>query len=182
MSECARLKQLLIEEELGDHHPTQLLHRMRQLLGEQTENAHVPLLHELFLQRLRQLIRMVLAAAGEIPLDRLATLADRVTECTGSTIASVSCQPQDSAMTRLGPRIEELTTFVAVICPTSPRRSRPCSVRHGSPHLSRRSSPARSFSSDSTICWYRRSFQDRAVKCTHACSWTGNQPTEVGYH
>lgn len=43
----------------------------------------VPLLRERFLQRLSEPTRMVLAPAGEITLDRLATLANRETECTG---------------------------------------------------------------------------------------------------
>lgn len=51
-SESSRLRQLLNAQELGDRRPTQLLHRMRQLLGMRSSEAHNNILRELFVQRL----------------------------------------------------------------------------------------------------------------------------------
>ena len=58
-SEQKRLHQLLIAKELGDHQPSQLLHRMRQLLGDNVLEDGI--LRQLFLQRLPQNIQLILA-------------------------------------------------------------------------------------------------------------------------
>ncbi|XP_064469558.1 uncharacterized protein LOC135384277 [Ornithodoros turicata] len=75
--EQSRLRQLLSEEELGDRRPTQLRHRMKQLLGDSAD-AQPSILRELFLQRLPQQVRLVLAGPDEVSLDNLAQLADRI--------------------------------------------------------------------------------------------------------
>ncbi|XP_075557183.1 uncharacterized protein LOC142589566 [Dermacentor variabilis] len=76
-SELTRLQQLLTDEELRDRRPSLLLRRMRQLLGERDVPTHSALLRELFLRRLSEPIRLVVAAAGDGILDRLAELADQ---------------------------------------------------------------------------------------------------------
>ncbi|XP_064479030.1 uncharacterized protein LOC135392240 [Ornithodoros turicata] len=80
VSERARLQQLLNEEDLGDRKPSQMLHRMRQLLGDSSTDVQQPLLRELFRQRLPQATRMVLAGSEDLTLDRLASLADRIAD------------------------------------------------------------------------------------------------------
>ncbi|KAG0426739.1 hypothetical protein HPB47_026165, partial [Ixodes persulcatus] len=77
-SERRRLQHLLNMEELGDQRPSQLLRRMRQLMGDVTTDADTSLLRELFLQRLPHSMVPILAAAKDMPLDQLANLADRV--------------------------------------------------------------------------------------------------------
>ncbi|XP_075733128.1 uncharacterized protein LOC142775557 [Rhipicephalus microplus] len=73
VSEQSRLQQLLSHEELGDHCSSQLLHRMRQLLGQQaSEERQHPLLRELFLQRLPQSTRMILAGSNDVTVECLA--------------------------------------------------------------------------------------------------------------
>ncbi|KAH9374570.1 hypothetical protein HPB48_010211 [Haemaphysalis longicornis] len=73
VSESARLRHLLTHEELGDRRPSQLHNTMRELVGAS---------NELFLQRLPQSTRIVLAAAGDLTLDRATELADRVHDAT----------------------------------------------------------------------------------------------------
>ncbi|XP_064488375.1 uncharacterized protein LOC135400475 [Ornithodoros turicata] len=53
VSERARIQQLLTTEERGDRRPSQLLHRMRQLLGDRSDD-HSAILRERFLNRLPQ--------------------------------------------------------------------------------------------------------------------------------
>ncbi|KAG0440428.1 hypothetical protein HPB47_016277 [Ixodes persulcatus] len=84
-------------EELGDQRPSQLLRRMRQLLGDATSDADTSLLRELFLQRLPNNMVVVLAAAEDMPLERLADLADRVAEySTPPVVAATSFQSRTS--------------------------------------------------------------------------------------
>ncbi|XP_064472452.1 uncharacterized protein LOC135386843 [Ornithodoros turicata] len=94
MSSQRRLQQLLTNEELGDQKPTQLLRRMRALVGDATLDSS--LLQELFLQRLPAEARRILAAAGSASLDDLAKLADRILDhspVASATIASLGHKP-----------------------------------------------------------------------------------------
>ncbi|KAM7300903.1 tetraspanin-6 [Ixodes scapularis] len=119
-STSSRLQRLLTTEELGDQRPSQLLHRMRQLLGEQVPHVENPILRELFLQRLPQGIRMVLASATDMPLDRLAEMADRVAEYAAPTISTlVEPPPSSTALQDLQLKIDQLTASVAALQPPS---------------------------------------------------------------
>ncbi|XP_064487734.1 uncharacterized protein LOC135399926 [Ornithodoros turicata] len=83
-----RLQQLLGAEELGDQKPSQLLRRMRQLTGSTPVDPAI--MQELFLQRLPSDIRVVLTAAGEMSLDDLARLADRILDLRTTPSSSAS--------------------------------------------------------------------------------------------
>ncbi|XP_037512337.1 uncharacterized protein LOC119389205 [Rhipicephalus sanguineus] len=113
-SERVRLQQLLEEGDLGDRRPSQLLRRMRQLLREHAVSAHSALLRELFLQRLSQPIRLVLAAAGDVNLGRLAELADQVHEATSPSVNAV-LPPADTEISRHEARIDELAASIAAL-------------------------------------------------------------------
>ncbi|KAH8041415.1 hypothetical protein HPB51_015189 [Rhipicephalus microplus] len=84
LSKQSRLRQLLSHKELGDQHPSQLLHRItrpttRQPLAQQaSEEQQQPLLCELFLQTLPHLTRMILAGFVDVTLERLAKLANNI--------------------------------------------------------------------------------------------------------
>jgi len=79
LSEQRRLQQLLTGEELGDRKPTQL-RRMQQLLGDRT-GLDTSFLRELFMQRLPNNVRIVLASTPEdTALDKLAEMADKIME------------------------------------------------------------------------------------------------------
>ncbi|XP_064475348.1 uncharacterized protein LOC135389213 [Ornithodoros turicata] len=88
VSERARIQQLLTTEELGDRRPSQLLHRIRQLLGDRSDD-HSAILRELFLNRLPQDVRLILAGNDYVALDRLADLADRITDYASAGVATV---------------------------------------------------------------------------------------------
>ena len=78
-SEQKRLNQVLISVELGDRKPSQLLRKMRQLLGD--NRLEDGILRQLFLQRLPTNTQRILAStADNSSLDELAVLADRILE------------------------------------------------------------------------------------------------------
>ncbi|KAH8008709.1 hypothetical protein HPB51_003356 [Rhipicephalus microplus] len=79
-SEHSRLQQLITATELGDRRPAQLLRRMRQLFLRPSAPQEEKLLRELFLQHLPQSMVPVLVAAGDVPVDTLAEMADRVAD------------------------------------------------------------------------------------------------------
>ncbi|KAG0434554.1 hypothetical protein HPB47_019018 [Ixodes persulcatus] len=127
-SESSRIQQLLTAEELGDRRPTQLLHRMKQLLGPQASDAQGSILRELFLQKLPQGMHMILAAADDMPLDRLAVLADRTAEYSSQTYKCRFCPaaPESTAQ-----RPEYLSKHAqASTRPPSPTRRAAVGARH----------------------------------------------------
>ncbi|KAM7302655.1 hypothetical protein ISCGN_018163 [Ixodes scapularis] len=115
-SERTRIQQLLTAQELGDRRPSQLFHEMRQLLGPQASGSQDPILQELFHQKLPQGIRMILAAADDMPLGRLAILADRTAEYASPSIATITLHEPpawQTAITRLETSMEQLSSAVA---------------------------------------------------------------------
>lgn len=189
-SDRSRIQQLLSAEELGDRRPTQLLRRMRQLLGSQSTATDDTFFRELFLQRLPQNVQMVLATASNMPLDQLATLADAVVEVANPAVSAVipttSTQPSppptqpppSSEVADLCREVKNLAALIATshVSPQARDFSRrrtsrsPRRFRHRSP-TPRGSSPAH------TVCWYHRKFGADARHCFLPCSWQQGNST-----
>lgn len=167
LSEQRRLQQLLTTEELGDKTPSQLLRRMRHLLGNAT--IEDSLLRQLFLQRLPNDVRMMLASADSATLDDLAKVADRIVDVSTTRRPEVyettrSPQQPSDFCTAMERRMDQLTEMVAALRP-----SRSPSQRRSNSPARRRS---RSYSPANQQCWYHRTFGSRAQKCT--CTAPGN--------
>ncbi|KAF6769384.1 hypothetical protein AHF37_09698 [Paragonimus kellicotti] len=89
-SEQKRLEALISGEELGDRKPSQLLRRLQQILdGRSIDEA---LFRQLFLQRLPNFVRSILASRGHMLLDELAELADDILK-SGHHINSAEVRP-----------------------------------------------------------------------------------------
>ena len=118
-SQQKRLHQLLIAEELGDKKPSQLLRKMRQLLGESSLEESI--MKQLFLQRLPDNVRIILASTSETePIERLAELADKIFEVatpssmlyTIKTSPTPAPRPQaDSNISKLQATVTQHTTL-----------------------------------------------------------------------
>ena len=167
ISEQRRLQQLLQGEELGDRRPTQLLRKMRQLLGDKTPTAVDDVLfRELFLQRLPTTVRMVLASSPPATsMDELASLADRVMETqlvANPTVSTVN-STTSAELVQLQEEVQHLKQ--SLNAKRNPPLSRSSRGRLTSPPSSQR---------QSDICWYHQKFGDAARKCRAPCTKSGN--------
>ncbi|XP_064482844.1 uncharacterized protein LOC135395678 [Ornithodoros turicata] len=198
-SDRARLQQLLSAEELGDRRPTQLLRRMKQLLGDGAASASDSFLRELFLQKLPRNVQMVLATTTNLSTDELATLSDAVMEVaipspsvmhvetphppfpepTPSAVSQVSTPAPTqytsqhmAAIESLTQQVNNLTNLVATL---AARNRSPSPRRFRRRSLSprgRRSPSPRS----NGMCWYHQRFGAEARHCFQPCLWSGNAP------
>lgn len=138
LSEHSRMKQLVTAEELGDRRRSKMLRQTRQLLRDQGLESDKPILRELFLQRLPQSIVPVPASMGNLSLQRLADMADRVIEYFTLAISAVSTPPsggtETSTSSELADPLTRTEEAIAAL-PFSSGRSR---------QITRRSSGTRS--------------------------------------
>ncbi|GFW57211.1 hypothetical protein TNCV_541271 [Trichonephila clavipes] len=180
-SETQKIKKLLTDLQLGDEKPSHLLRKMKELSNGQLQDDF---LQSLWLQRMPPHIQTVLSASSE-PLDKLAIIADKVSEVVGSssTICAATTVPPPSqssscsvqpTMDSLARQIQELSLKVAEL--TRERNS----SRHQRYSSDRRRSHSRSRSVNrgSGICYYHRRYKERARKCVSPCAFV--QKTNSG--
>ena len=171
--EQRRLQQVHHSLELGDRKPTQLLRRMRQLLGDSATAAEGPLIRELFLQRLPTNVRTVLASsAANKTLEEMAELMDKIVDIAPPSVSAVT---PSGSMDSLRAEVKQLTDLVSTLA----TRSRSPGTRMRSPSPGRRRprlrSPPPLPSATSTRCWYHRRFGDRARNCTPKLRYVGKR-------
>ncbi|GFW21671.1 transposon Ty3-I Gag-Pol polyprotein [Trichonephila clavipes] len=173
-SETQKIKKLLTDLQLGDEKPSHLLRKMKELSNGQLQDDF---LQSLWLQRMPPHIQTVLSASSE-PLDKLAIIADKVSEVVGSssTICAATTVPPPSqssscsvqpTMDSLARQIQELSLQVAEL--TRERNS----SRHQRYSSDRRRSHSRSRSVNrgSGICYYHRRYKEQARKCVSPCAF-----------
>ncbi|XP_045785198.1 uncharacterized protein LOC123880872 [Maniola jurtina] len=171
MSEEERVRQLISDEELGDRKPSQFLRHLRSLAGSALSDENI--LRQLWMRRLPQQVQVVTASQLELPLDKLAELADRVVEVTNpkqvSACATAQSAPSTSTLNTLMEKVEELTKQVAALSSHSHSRSRSHSRAKPftRPTTTRDGTPVRP-------CWYHKRFASKATKCTKPCNWSEN--------
>ena len=185
-SEQKRLHQLLISEELGDRKPSQLLRRMRQLLGENTLEDSI--LRQLFLQRLPTNAQLILASSGDaVTIDQLAVIADKIAEVTPTpqAIAAVATPPPPAAFSESA----ELRSMIASLAKQveslsfklnergnqrgrSPNRRGSGNRRRSSSSANRSPSGDRRASHVEGPCYYHWRFGKEATKCRSPCTFS----------
>ena len=136
--EQRRLQLLFSATELGDRKPSQLLRRMRQLLGDTPTDSDGRLLRELFLQRLPSNVRVVLASVDtDRTLEEIAQLADKIVDIASSTVSALTPSTAvDDAIDSLRSEVDRLTRLVSTL---ARERSPPQTSRPRSPSPSPRS-------------------------------------------
>ena len=173
VSEQRRLQQLLTAEEMGDRKPTQVLRRIQQLLGDKVNTMDATFMRELFLQRLPANVRMVITpSAGDLNLEQLAQLADRIMEASPTPIigAANTTDQLTAQVMELTRRLDELSSQMSKAVNTFRRsRSRSPARRRRPPPT-----PADSSAESENLCWYHRTFGEAAKKCQPPCQKSGN--------
>eukprot|EP00794_Sanderia_malayensis_P012952 gene12952-biopygen10328 len=174
-SEQKRLHQLLISEELGDRKPSQLLRRMRQLLGD--SRLEDKILRQLFLQRLPTNAQLILASSADnVSIEQLASLADKILEVAlpGNSVSAMSTTvaPTPSRdIQNLQAQISALTTQMQCLVQ---QISHPRGRSRSSSRSPRRSSASRN---GPRQCWYHWKFGSQAQKCNPPCSFAATPQT-----
>ncbi|GFY15154.1 hypothetical protein TNCV_1569681 [Trichonephila clavipes] len=181
-SETQKIKKLLTDLQLGDEKPSHLFRKMKELSNGQLQDDF---LQSLWLQRMPPHIQTVLSASSE-PLDKLAIIADKVSEVVGSssTICAATTVPPPSqssscsvqpTMDSLARQIQELSLQVAEL--TRERNS----SRHQRYSSDRRRSHSRSRSVNrgSGICYYHRRYKEQARKCVSPCAFVQKRVSYV---
>jgi hypothetical protein len=114
LSEEQGVRQILMHEEMVDRRPTQFLRHLRTLVGPPVPSDF---LRTLWTNRLPPNIRAIIATQGQVALNDVAQLADKIVEVTPPPcVARVSSSGADiNASTT---RIDELARHVAVLSGT----------------------------------------------------------------
>lgn len=173
VSEESRVRQLLNNEELGDQKPSHFLRRLRSLAGSGKSDDSI--LRQLWLSRLPQQVQAILASQPDLTLDKMADLADNITEVFTPQVmvCAATPRPSTSFLDMVERRFDELAKEIASlkISQADSRRHEHSNFRGRSNSRPRSSSRGRSQNENSNICWYHKKFKTKATKCTKPCSW-----------
>lgn len=169
-SVAARLRELLSKEELGGEKPTDLLRRMKQLLGDKYQAFDADLFKQLFYQRLPPDVqRALISVKSKLPSDELANLADDYMATLPSTpapsVSAVTSPDTSSQFSQLAQLISQLTIEVSNLKRQINDHPR---SRSTTPHRTRHRSRSRS---TTDTCFYHHKFGDKALKCQQPCNF-----------
>ncbi|XP_050538512.1 uncharacterized protein LOC126903963 [Daktulosphaira vitifoliae] len=144
ISEEQRVRQLINEEELGDHN----------------------ILRQLWLRRLPSHAQAILTAQSELPLDKVAELADKIVEvqpAPSQFVHAVATTNNKKELDVLA-AIEALAKQVSELCAKRPQRSRSRSRNRSNVELT----------NGKGWCWYHSTYGEKAAKCKAPCKYQEN--------
>nr|VZI28486.1 unnamed protein product [Spirometra erinaceieuropaei] len=133
VSDRQRYHQLIKEESLGDRKPSELLRRMRTLLGDMQVDEK--LVKEMFLERLPADVQTILASGSQdLTLSHLAEIADRMLEAqrfqppSVAQISTSSSTVNEQLLQQMSAMANEIASLklqlARITCSRSPRRHR----------------------------------------------------------
>lgn len=167
-SKVQRTRQLLSEEQLGDRKPSAFLRHLRSLAG--TSVGDEGILRELWMRRLPPEVQRILMAQVDLPLNKVAEIADSIVETSPAPSASVHSAATFDIVNIMR-SIEELTRKVDTLT-----RDKAAGQSQRSRSMGRAQSQSRSSSQTrDQLCWYHKRFREKANKCISPCTWDANQ-------
>ena len=180
LSEQKRLQELLSKEELGDRRPTQVLRRMRQLVGDTVMDPKV--LRALFIQKLPLSVQQIMVtAADEVALEAMADMAEKIMEVTTAQVNKVQVADQAAAssseISQLRQEVQQLKQMISgMSIQGQSAANQRNSSRGRSPY--RRQRDVNRY----PLCWYHHRFGEKSTKCDSPCSWSskngGHSPSK----
>lgn len=186
LSETQRLEQLLDGSAIGDRSPSQYYRDMLTLAGE-SSLANDKLLKALWLKRLPDQVRVIVASRESEDMDKLCDLADKIWDISSSSSSKVSSIQNPCSLTELNDTISSLRSrfdkFESKFSQDS-HSSKPRS--NSNSNRNRRKSQDRSKSREKNSsskkqtntknpCWYHWQYGNNAKKCNGgSCTYSAN--------
>ncbi|XP_036339732.1 uncharacterized protein LOC118749049 [Rhagoletis pomonella] len=181
-SEESQLKQLLNNLELGDQKPSHLTHRIKSLAGSKVSDN---VLRTLFLERLPEKFKCILAVTEAAQLDKLSNLADKSFEQFSPTSMSIAelgqknvrsdlPRPVASSLSELPDLLPKLDSIISRI-EAIENRTRASHRVNSSRHRSSQSRSKSRNSKDLGLCWYHWRFAEKATKCLQPCAFKNSK-------
>ncbi|XP_029053711.1 uncharacterized protein LOC114881177 [Osmia bicornis bicornis] len=176
-SDEANLRKLLTDIELGNKKPSEFLREMSQLAAKNVrENA----LRTLWIQRLPTMVQEVLAIVDDSDLDRLAKLADKISERSGvAEVVAISDSNHSTRESRKDTMPGRQDGDLAAIAQRLERLEARLTGRYRSGSDSRRrfyrrrsGSRSKEASRDNGYCYFHGRFGEESWRCRKPCSWT----------
>ncbi|KAL4126000.1 hypothetical protein QTP88_010232 [Uroleucon formosanum] len=150
-----RVRQLINEEEVGDRKPSQFLRHLRSLAGTTTLQDNI--LRQLWLRRLPSHAQAILTAQSELPLEKVAELADKIVKVQSapSQFVHAVATMNDKKELDVFAAIEALTKQVSKLCAKRPQHI--CSRSRSRSNVER--------SNGKGWCWYHSTYGEKAIRC-----------------
>ena len=174
-----RLQDLLSKEQLGNEKPSDLLRRMKRLLGDKSQTFDQTLLTHLFYQRLPAALQKDLfSVKNTLQLTDLAQLAD-------DYMASIPAEPSTSlsavtASSDTQQLVHLVTQLTLKVNSLEERLSDSLRQRPRSPSPRRFCQRSSSRKRTPGVCYYHGRFGENAIKCTKPCSFNGQSLNRTG--
>lgn len=161
-----RVKQLLGEEMMGDRKPSAFLRHLRSLAG--TAVGDESIIRELWMRRLPQEVQRILMAQLDLPLDKVAEIADAIVDTSPPPPPAIYTSTSGNInYNNIIERLEELTKKVEALSLNQRNEHHSRSRDRGGRSRSRSMSKRRP-----DLCWYHNRFKGKATKCVSPCKWT----------
>lgn len=175
VSEEQRIKQILLEEELGDRKPSQFLRHLQSLAS--SGPVCNDLLRTIWRQRLPAYVQAILQTQPDtVTLDNLAATADKIMEVHLTAIPSVNATSSSGSVDQLTLRLDQVCQQLIAVQEEIKSLRADSESQHNkqgrfSRSRDRRRSSSRGKLNDNNLCWYHKKFAENANKCISPCNY-----------